>query len=541
MATNAGDRSHRLVYVVRAASGLIPLLFLFYIILSIWGITQFYRPINTNFALIAAISWTLLSLVPMNAPSKSHAGSLRWIASYHIIGVAALLFVTGFVTIFVIMWSILLLITYLFSNTRGFIISTGILLLTAIADSLLLDGQNIFFNLYAAAAAIVIGGISVAMIRGTDRDQEIIEASVEQATVQHQRITTLINNLTDAIISLDPVGRVTVYNAAALNLLDTNTNIKDRAIDRIIKLETVDGKAVRMRDVLHSVHTATVRDDLMLLVGDEKIRLEISVSPVRQGSAASSATVPNEGWILILRDITKAKSLEEERDEFIGVVSHELRTPITVAEGTLSNVQLMMQRDDTNHKKLSQAVDLAHDQIVFLARMVNDLGTLSRAERGVADAPEAIDADELLLSLYHDYHSQAEDKGLRFDMHVPKKLGSINASRLYLKELLQNFVTNSIKYTHDGSIKISGQRDTQGDLIISVKDTGIGISKSDQKRVFDKFYRAEDYRTRETSGTGLGLYVAEKLARKLNATIEMKSRLNHGSTFSVTIPDHHKK
>src|SRR5690606_37891556 len=84
------------------------------------------------------------------------------------------------------------------------------------------------------------------------------------------------------------------------------------------------------------------------------------------------------GFVIIIRDITKSKSLEEERDEFISVVSHELRTPITIAEGTVSNAQVMLGRSDIPADKVKSAIDMAHDQIVFLARMVNDLSTLSR-------------------------------------------------------------------------------------------------------------------------------------------------------------------
>jgi len=104
-----------------------------------------------------------------------------------------------------------------------------------------------------------------------------------------------------------------------------------------------------------------------------------------------------------------------------------------------------------------------------------------------------------------------------------------------LHELLQNFITNAIKYTKEGSItlEVARKKDT---IHFAVKDTGIGISKSDQAKVFNKFYRSEDYRTRETGGTGLGLYVAVKLAKKLGTEIDLSSRLNHGSTFSFTLP-----
>jgi signal transduction histidine kinase len=235
-----------------------------------------------------------------------------------------------------------------------------------------------------------------------------------------------------------------------------------------------------------------------------------------------------------LRDITKAKSLEEERDEFISVVSHELRTPITIVEGTISNLKLMMARKDIAQKVLEDSVATAHDQVIYLAKMVNDLSTLSRAERGVADAPEDIDVRTLVNDLFSEYAPQAEKKNLHFNLDLGMTLGHVNTSKLYLQELLQNFITNSIKYTKEGSVTLRVHR-RDNHLTFEVKDTGIGISKNDQAKVFNKFYRSEDYRTRETGGTGLGLYVAMKLAKKLGTTIELTSRLNHGSSFSFSL------
>ena len=167
--------------------------------------------------------------------------------------------------------------------------------------------------------------------------------------------------------------------------------------------------------------------------------------------------------------------------------------------------------------------------------MINDLSTLSRAQRGVGQENEDIDLKQLAEKLYHEYTPQAETKGLRLILDTSHNLKSISTSRLYLEELLQNLITNAIKYTEEGDITLSIKQ--KDDLVtFSVKDTGIGISRSDQKKIFQKFYRSEDYRTRETSGTGLGLYVSAKLSEKMNTKIELVSRLNHGSTFYFSLP-----
>ena len=234
-------------------------------------------------------------------------------------------------------------------------------------------------------------------------------------------------------------------------------------------------------------------------------------------------------YILMIRDITKQKTLDEERDEFISVVSHELRTPVTIAEGAISNLSLAIEKDMPK-QVLSKNADITHEQVKFLATMINDLSTLSRAERGVGDKFIELNIKDLGRKILEKYHKNADDKGLNLELVMDNNLPSIKTSELYLEELLQNLITNALKYTKEGEIKIS-ITNNEKNIRFMVEDTGIGISKSDQKKIFDKFYRSEDYRTRETGGTGLGLYVSSKLAYKLDTKIELSSKLNHGSKF----------
>jgi len=328
-----------------------------------------------------------------------------------------------------------------------------------------------------------------------------------------------------------------MYNAACLDLLDTNDSLKGKNIGDLFKLSDKENTPVNLLETLKEASRATRRDDLNHTYSDgESIRLEISLAPIRSNYSLSKKRDDLGGFILIMRDVTKQKSLEEERDEFISVVSHELRTPITIVEGTLSNLEVMLnQKTQPDAKVVAGNITTAHDQVLYLAKMVNDLSTLSRAERGVADAPEEIDVQEVLHALHQRYEKEAQSRKLHLNLDLGAKLGKVNVSRLYFEELLQNFITNAIKYTKSGSITITAKR-TKGNVRLTVTDTGIGISRSDQNKVFSKFYRSEDYRIRETNGTGLGLYVATKLAHKLHTKIELTSRINHGSSFSFELP-----
>lgn len=483
-------------------------------------------------------STLLFGIAAKRAIRSSRVTFALYIALYQLLVLAFLYLVSGILSLPVMVFTLLYIITYMWLGRSAAIMSALAFYCFAILGSLIWPNvtESLIQNLTTATVLIALGSILTIAFNDIEKSQNEVLASKQKIVDQQNRMSTLINNIADAIVSTNISGEISAYNAAFINLLDTNANLEDAPINDILVLHDASGQKISMLDVIYDSSAVKVRDDLTAIISGEEIRLEITSSAIRsayQGEGEQASQ--HSGYIIILRDVTKSKSLEEERDEFISVVSHELRTPITIAEGTLSNTELMMQRDDIAKDKLIQNVTLAHNQIVFLAKMVNDLSTLSRAERGVADTVEEIDVAEMIHDLYNEYQPQAAERGLGFDIHMPGKPGFVSASRLYLKELLQNFVTNAIKYTHEGSVTVTVKHQ-DGHIVFAIKDSGIGISKSDQKRIFEKFYRAEDYRTRETSGTGLGLYVAEKLAHKIGATIELKSRLNHGSTFSISLP-----
>jgi PAS domain S-box-containing protein len=353
------------------------------------------------------------------------------------------------------------------------------------------------------------------------------------AKLEHERLTSLINNMADGVIAVDEHVRVKVYNGAALNILDSNSTIMDKSLGRFMDVIDKNNQQIDIVELIRAAKTSTFYTDMRLKYTDgSTINLYLNIAPVHLGYGREG----ERGFVLILRDITREKSLEEERDEFISVVSHELRTPIAIAEGNISNAQFTVDKNG-DIDQVKQALKEAHNQVLFLADMINDLSTLSRAERGklVMDIIP-INVYELVTELDHNYGPQAEAKGLKLVTEIDPQLELLHSSKLYVREVLQNFITNSIKYTEKGSVTLAAHN-KQGGVQFAVSDTGIGISKPDVEKIFDKFFRSEDYRTRSTNGTGLGLYVTMKLARLLHAEINVTSKLNHGSTFTVFVPN----
>ncbi|OYW86415.1 hypothetical protein B7Z17_00450 [Candidatus Saccharibacteria bacterium 32-49-10] len=435
---------------------------------------------------------------------------------------------------FSVLWLLLLLITFVIFNWRGFWIGGGVYLGAAIV-SIVLNHQSLAMPIAYEIISVIlllIASVTTAAIYSSQRaSHKDLQMSQAREALERDRMLTLINNITDAVFSINSQGQVRTYNSAALNILDTNQKIDGKSINDLMQIEDEEGGSIDVFAELSKDKTIRKREDLIMRLGDDDLlRLEATFAPV-QGSGLKSDTP--DSYVLILRDITRVKSLEEERDEFISVVSHELRTPVAIAEGSLDNAMILSSRG--HHDQSSEAIAEAHRQVIFLAKMVNDLSTLSRAERGISDEAELIDTIDLAHQLHREYVAQAEEKNLQLNLDVIGRPGNVFASRLYLQELLQNFITNAIKYTQEGSVTIRFKSD--GDRVrFEVADTGIGIGKADLKKIFSRFYRAEDYRTRETSGTGLGLYVSSKLARKLGCTIDVQSRLNHGSTFGFSLP-----
>lgn len=528
--------SERTAQVIRFAGLMIPVILLFYGFLVQYGLVDTSHYVSDDVFLVIMVPWILLASFQFLYPPNNWIDSAVRIGAYHILAALYILFIAGFMMPFVAAWILLSLASYAYFSSLGLKLSLLMLALTTAADALVYNTSEtvLLTNVLILVAILVVTITTISISQVQEIDGAELSRSKAQEVLQRDRILTIVNNLADAVLSTDKNGIVRVYNAASLNLLDTNRSLNGQHIDEILTLYDKNDTVVSLYDNLKQSRSVVVRDDLTLAIEGESIRLEVTYSPIRSSYSRSKQAEAQDGYILILRDITKAKSLEEERDEFISVVSHELRTPITIAEGTISNVQVMMERPEIAQSTLKEGIATAHEQVLFLAKMVNDLSTLSRAERGVADTAESIDIRSLVDDLYNEYAPQAQAKKLHFNLDLDTRVGHVTASRLYLKELLQNFITNALKYTKEGSITLHVSH-SQGSTTFEVKDTGIGISKSDQAKIFNKFYRSEDYRTRETGGTGLGLYVAAKLAKKLGAKITLHSRLNHGSSFSITL------
>lgn len=524
---------------IDVGGAVVPILLVIYGILIQSGNASTAYPIMPFFYWSMTAGWVVLGLVELSTKPKNSIDTALRLIGFHLLASALLFFIVGVDSPFATFWILLTLASYAYFGRVGVIANmiwfSALVLLDFAFDYY--GNKDVNYSYFIVLAAMINIGLVIIAIADQQykRSKELISTKVRE-NLQRDSVHVIINNLTNAVMSTDKEGDIQFYNAASANLFNTNVSMTGKSIDKVAKIFDSEGKPFHLATKLHKIKQTTVFDDVRIKYSPkDELRIELTVSPIHGSFTKSSGSDAHLGYIILARDVTKSKTLDEEKDEFISVVSHELRTPVATAEGAISNLSLMLDHPDVSNDMKKESAEQAHKEIIFLSKMINDLSTLSRAERGAYSDPELIDVKDLAHALYNEFVEDAHKKKLHFNLDLGHNLGSVYVSRLYLEELLQNFLSNAIKYTLKGTVTLSVKQQS-GTIAFSVKDTGVGISKSEQDKIFTKFYRIEDYRTRETTGTGLGLYLTSKLAEKLGTTVKMSSRLNHGSTFSITIP-----
>jgi two-component system, OmpR family, phosphate regulon sensor histidine kinase PhoR len=275
-----------------------------------------------------------------------------------------------------------------------------------------------------------------------------------------------------------------------------------------------------------------------VLAGEPRVEAEIVTGTLRQHFfAATVAAVragETSGAVVVLHDITELRKLERVRRDFVANVSHEFKTPLTAIQG-FSETLLAGAIDDPQNRERFLGIILEHSR--RLARLTDDLLKLSKMD---ADRLELeirrVSVAELIESCLETAQHRAAEKDIRVYVSQSKDLPDIAGDRRRLAEVLQNLLDNATQYTlAGGRITLSAEA-RDADVIFTVSDTGIGIPKADQSRIFERFYRVDAARSREAGGTGLGLAIAKHLVEVHGGRIWVASEIGQGSAFHFSVP-----
>jgi len=256
--------------------------------------------------------------------------------------------------------------------------------------------------------------------------------------------------------------------------------------------------------------------------------LEISAVPIRNDGDGVT------GAVVLFHDITQLKRADKVRRDFVANVSHELRTPLSILRGY---IETLLDQPETSRGELVRILEVMERHSNRLGLLVEDLLTLAQLESATPNLQLSdVNLCELLHNVIRDWEKKFVEKKLRVTVDVPPDSRLVLADETRLQEVLYNLLDNAVKYSREkGQIDFQVQR-WNGEIAVSVIDDGIGISKGDLPRIFERFYRADKARSRELGGTGLGLAIVKHIAQLHGGRVEAESELGEGTTIRVILP-----
>jgi len=369
------------------------------------------------------------------------------------------------------------------------------------------------------------------LARGTPEVRKLAKTFNKMADSLDQTITDLANNrnqlsailqsMDSGVVAVDDAYNVILLNPAARAFFDIHGEVMGQYFLRLCR-------DTRLEDVItRTLQERTMQVQEMATIGDPHRVLRVTGSPIiRDGSVL--------GAVLLIQDITELRELEKVRKDFVANVTHELKTPLTSIKGFVETLQSGAIQDETTTRKFLSIIDIETER---LYRLINDILTLSKLEGmqiglDMQDVPLA----HVVREVQDILGPAAGDKDITLDYTVEPEDISVRGIRDRLKELLLNLADNAVKYTPAGGEVHIHICEGDGDVVIAVGDTGIGIEKKHLPRLFERFYRVDRGRSREMGGTGLGLSIVKHIALSMGGSVEVESLPGEGSTFTVTLP-----
>ncbi len=238
--------------------------------------------------------------------------------------------------------------------------------------------------------------------------------------------------------------------------------------------------------------------------------------------------------------VTKLEEVDRMKDDFISMASHELRTPLTVLRGYIDLTRDTLSKTGNGTSGASETgeyLERMEHSVTRLNELVEDILNVSRLEQNrLPITLQAVDLAPVLGDMAKEFSLLAGNKGLVFE-YDPKMAFTVSADPERLKQVLVNLIGNAVKYTPKGKVALSVREDGK-DIVITVADTGLGISPEAMKSLFSKFYRVQTEKTQQISGSGLGLWISREIARKMDGDIVAESIEGVGSHFSLRLRKH---
>jgi two-component system, OmpR family, phosphate regulon sensor histidine kinase PhoR len=356
------------------------------------------------------------------------------------------------------------------------------------------------------------------------------QRALANLTEQHEQVNlqkeaeqqALFNSMTEGVLVLDAGGRIQLANESLRKLFRLSKEVRGQTIMEAFRLQQL-AEVIRRLEEERAVSGFELE-----LPGIDERWLRVNAAAVLDREGAQ------HGAILVFHDLTRLKQLENTRQDFVANVSHELRTPLSLIKGFVETLLEGARNDPELSAKFLQTIEKHTDRLTYL---IEDLLTISRLESGgTVMNMQPLDLHDAVDHALEDLKSKATEKEVVIENLVPSGLWArADAERLH--QVFSNLIENAIKYGRQGGkVAVGAQENGDSQVEAWVRDDGPGIPAEARERVFERFYRVDRARARDTGGTGLGLAIVKHIVQAHGGEVWVKSELGEGATFFLTLP-----
>ena len=359
------------------------------------------------------------------------------------------------------------------------------------------------------------------LARSLNQMADISSQRFDIIKTERDQLSTILKSMNEGVITVTSEGLITHVNAAACRMLRTSG---ERCLGQALK--DIDGSDNLDQAFRQCQQQQTSVEQTIQLDGYTFSRhYRLHVTLLKQSHRADA--------ILVLQDITAVQRIDKMRADFVANASHELKTPITAIRGF---AETLIEDDTIDHAIQQRFMRKIHGQSIRLSALVSDLLALSRLESNDEAYNTQVDLQRVVQRVCANLQAVAQTQQVTLELQTKDGpvtlLGDDNA----LGQMATNLIDNAIKYTAAKGTVTVALTVTEGLAVLAVKDNGLGIDESDQERIFERFYRVDKARSQSLGGTGLGLAIVKHIVQSHKGRLQLKSKLNQGSTFTITIP-----
>jgi signal transduction histidine kinase/HAMP domain-containing protein len=404
--------------------------------------------------------------------------------------------------------------------------------------AILIAGFAVAAVLGLLTLAAIAGGLSrplrritgsVERVGGGDLDTDVPEEGTQELVTLARTVNRMRTEVADRIETIESERRA---REDILSALDEGVILLDASGDVVYQNPGAERLLGPIRSV-RNVPQVGLREAVASAADEgRRATVEIIAGPRSRTVNATALPIPGQGQtLLVLRDVTEAKVTDAVRRDFVANASHELKTPAASVQALAETIRAAAADDPGEVPRFARRLEREAER---LSRIVSDLLDLSRLEG--AEAPGgAVRLDRIVREESERLREQAVGADVRLDVSADEAARVAGSAR-DLGLMVRNLVQNAIQYTRPGGSVSVELRGSNGVAELTVVDTGIGIPARDQTRVFERFYRVDRARSRETGGTGLGLSIVKHVVENHGGTVSLESALGEGSRFSVRLP-----